>query len=75
MFKNGFIDEYEVRIIARQLCLTTSDSLDPGLVHGDLNLGHVLLDERSRVKLGDSGFTRKAENAPPLYLLWDHWVR
>ena len=75
MFKNGFIDEYEVRIIIGQLCLTASDAIDPGPVHGDLNLGHVLLDERSRVKLGDSGFTRKAENTPPLYLLRDHWVR
>lgn len=57
MVEKGRIDEYEARIVIGQLYLTASYVHDPDPVHRDLNLRHMLLDERCCVKLGNSGFT------------------
>ncbi|KAJ2919547.1 hypothetical protein MD484_g950, partial [Candolleomyces efflorescens] len=55
------LPEDEAKIIFGQLCLAVAYLHDNGIVHRDLKLENVLLDERCRVKLGDFGFTREYE--------------
>ncbi|KAF9223139.1 Pkinase-domain-containing protein [Gyrodon lividus] len=59
--EKGRLSEDETRIIFGQLCLAVAYLHDKGVVHRDLKLENVLLDERCRVKLGDFGFTREYE--------------
>ncbi|KAH7890460.1 Pkinase-domain-containing protein [Phlebopus sp. FC_14] len=59
--EKGRLSEEETRIIFGQLCLALAYLHDKGIVHRDLKLENVLLDERCRVKLGDFGFTREYE--------------
>ena len=53
--------EDEARVLFGQLCLAVYYLHEKGIVHRDLKLENVLLDERCRVKLGDFGFTREYE--------------
>ncbi|KIK94821.1 hypothetical protein PAXRUDRAFT_33317 [Paxillus rubicundulus Ve08.2h10] len=59
--EKGRLSEDETRMIFGQLCLAVAYLHDKGIVHRDLKLENVLLDERCRVKLGDFGFTREYE--------------
>ncbi|KAH0828692.1 Pkinase-domain-containing protein [Lanmaoa asiatica] len=59
--EKGRLSEDEARIIFGQLCLAVAYLHHKGIVHRDLKLENVLLDERCRVKLGDFGFTREYE--------------
>lgn len=79
--ENGRLSEAETRPIFGQLCLALNYVHDMQVVHRDLKLENVLLDERCNVKLGDFGFTREWEQgrlldtfcgttgyAPPVFL-------
>ena len=57
--EKGRLGEDEVRVLFGQLCLAVAYVHDKGIVHRDLKLENVLLDEKCRVKLGDFGFTRE----------------
>ncbi|KAG6877428.1 hypothetical protein C0993_007479 [Termitomyces sp. T159_Od127] len=59
--EKGRLLEEEARLIFGQLCLAVAYLHDRGIVHRDLKLENVLLDERCRIKLGDFGFTREYE--------------
>ncbi|KAF8737333.1 hypothetical protein AX14_013019 [Amanita brunnescens Koide BX004] len=61
LVEKGRLAEDEAKIIFGQLCLAVAYLHDKGIVHRDLKLENVLLDERCRVKLGDFGFTREYE--------------
>jgi len=51
LIEKGRLSEDETRIIFGQLCLAVGYTHDKGVVHRDLKLENVLLDERCRVKL------------------------
>ncbi|KXN82930.1 Serine/threonine-protein kinase ppk16 [Leucoagaricus sp. SymC.cos] len=53
------LSEDETRVIFGQLCLAVAYLHEVGIVHRDLKLENVLLDEHCRIKLGDFGFTRE----------------
>ena len=59
--EKGRLSEDESRVIFGQLCLAVGYIHEKGVVHRDLKLENVLLDEHCRVKLGDFGFTREFE--------------
>ncbi|KAF9648363.1 Pkinase-domain-containing protein [Thelephora ganbajun] len=61
LVEKGRVSEPETRIIFGQLCLSVAYIHGKGILHRDLKLENVLLDERCRVKLGDFGFTREYE--------------
>ncbi|KAK0444271.1 uncharacterized protein EV420DRAFT_1010005 [Desarmillaria tabescens] len=61
LVEKGRLSEDETKVMFGQLCLAVAYLHEKGIVHRDLKLENVLLDERCKVKLGDFGFTREFE--------------
>lgn len=61
LVEKGRLTELETRQIFGELCLALHYVHSQGVVHRDLKLENVLLDERCHVKLSDFGFTREYE--------------
>lgn len=61
LVEKGRLAEDEARSLFGQLCLAVDYLHSNNIVHRDLKLENVLLDEHCRVKLGDFGFTREFE--------------
>lgn len=61
LVEQEILPEVEARRIFGQLCLAVAYIHGKGIVHRDLKLENILLDERCNVKLGDFGFTRDFE--------------
>ncbi|KAK0543691.1 hypothetical protein OC846_006326 [Tilletia horrida] len=61
LVERGVLPEAEAQRLFGQLCLAVAYIHDRGIVHRDLKLENVLLDEMCNVKLGDFGFTREYE--------------
>lgn len=61
LVEKGRLTEIETRPIFGELCLALNYVHRLGVVHRDLKLENVLLDERCHVKLSDFGFTREFE--------------
>lgn len=61
LLARGRVDENEARSIFGQLCLAVAYIHGCGIVHRDLKLENILLDESKQVKLSDFGFTRECE--------------
>lgn len=70
LVEKGRLAEDETKTLFGQLCLAVAYLHESGIVHRDLKLENVLLDERCRVKLGDFGFTREFERGT----LWKHFA-
>jgi len=61
LVEKGRMDEYETRALFGQLCLAVAYCHEQGVVHRDLKLENVLLDDHCHVKLSDFGFAREFE--------------
>ncbi|KZO97207.1 Pkinase-domain-containing protein [Calocera viscosa TUFC12733] len=61
LVEKGRLSEKEARVLFGELCLAVAYIHGKGVVHRDLKLENVLLDEYCHVKLGDFGFTREFE--------------
>lgn len=61
LVEKGRLGEHEVRRMFGQLCLGVGYIHGQGVVHRDLKLENVLLDERCNVKIADFGFGREFE--------------
>ncbi|KAE8247366.1 hypothetical protein A4X06_0g4511, partial [Tilletia controversa] len=61
LVERGTLPDAEARRLFGQLCLAVAYIHERGIVHRDLKLENVLLDEMCNVKLGDFGFTREFE--------------
>lgn len=61
LVEKGRLGEMEARRMFGQLCLAVGYIHSLGVVHRDLKLENVLLDERCNVKLADFGFGREFE--------------
>lgn len=59
--EKGRVSEDETRKLFGQLCLALHYVHSNNVVHRDLKLENVLLDDRCNIKLGDFGFTREYE--------------
>jgi serine/threonine protein kinase len=61
LVEKGRLNEQEAKRIFGQLCLGVGYIHRQGVVHRDLKLENVLLDERCNVKVADFGFGREFE--------------
>jgi serine/threonine protein kinase len=61
LVEQGRLQESEARRVFGQLCIGLAYIHSQGVVHRDLKLENVLLDERCNVKIADFGFGREFE--------------